>query len=341
MSIEPKTLIIAEAGVNHNGSLELAIELVDVAVAAGADIVKFQTFSAEKLVVADAKMADYQKINMNSDCSQFEMLKDIELSKDKLIYIRDYCNEKNIEFLSTAFDIEAQSLLVELGCKRIKVASGELTNKPFLKDLVRYQLPVLLSTGMADLNEVEWAVQTLIREGLDKNKVSILHCTTNYPAQFNQLNLLAIKTLKDHFDVPVGYSDHSLGFEAAIVAVSLGAFAIEKHITTDKDLPGPDHAASMTPDEFCSFVTHIRNTETSLGDGIKTPHTVELKNRLVTRKSLVAQKPIQKNELLSLENITTKRPGTGISAQFIDELIGKKSNRNYKINELIDIECLD
>jgi len=242
--------------------------------------------------------------------------------------------------LSTAFDIEAQSLLVELGCKRIKIASGELTNKPFLRDLARYQLPVILSTGMADLKEVEWAVQTLIKEGLDKNKISILHCTTNYPAQFNQLNLLAIKTLKKHFDVPVGYSDHSLGFEAAIAAVSLGAFAIEKHITIDKSLPGPDHAASMAPDEFCSFVTYVRNIEQSLGDGIKTPHPVELKNRLDVRKSLVAQKSIQKDELLSLKNITAKRPGTGISAQFIDDLIGKRSNRNYKINELIDIECL-
>lgn len=335
-----RTTIIAEAGINHNGKLDLALKLIDVAVKSGADIVKFQTFSADALVTVDAEMAEYQKKNTTNANSQFEMLRNLELSMEDLIIIRDYCHEKNIEFLSTAFDVPSLEVLIDLGCKRIKIASGEMTNKPFLDAAASFNLPILLSTGMASMDEIEWAVSTLLNKGLDKSQLTVLHCTTNYPAKPEELNLLAIKSIAGHFDLSVGYSDHSLGTDASLSAISLGSSVIEKHITLDIEMNGPDHAASMNPTDFADFIRRIRRLESSLGNGIKTPHDAEIANRLVVRKSIVALKIIRKGDIFSQDNITTKRPGTGISARYYSDMIGRKANRNYNENELIDDECL-
>lgn len=340
MSTRPPALIIAEAGVNHNGSLELALELVDAAINAGADVIKFQSFNAASLVADNASMAAYQRNNTGMDSSQLEMLKALEMPAKDMAYIKTQCDSNGIEFLSTAFDLKSLNMLMKMGCRRIKIASGELTNKPFLDACAGQGLPVILSTGMADLSEVSWAVETLFKGGLKRDHLSILHCTTNYPAAPHELNLLAIHTLAERFDTAVGYSDHSLGADASLAAVSLGAKVIEKHLTLDPAMQGPDHAASMSPDDFTDLVRRIRRLEQSLGDGVKAPQPVEMQYLDLVRKSVIASRSILKGEIFSTENITTKRPGIGISAMHYDIVLGKQANRDYANNEMIDASCL-
>jgi len=340
MTMRPPTLIIAEAGVNHNGSVELAIELVDAAVNAKADIIKFQSFNAEALVTDDAEMTNYQRNNTGTTTTQLEMLKVLELPAEDMKSIKAYCDANGIEFLSTAFDLKSLETLIEMGCRRIKIASGELTNKPFLDACSTKGLPVILSTGMADLNEVSWAVKMLLLGGLKRDDLTILHCTTNYPAEPHELNLLAIQTLEQKFDLAVGFSDHSIGADAAIAATSLGATVIEKHLTLGTTMQGPDHAASMNPDDFADMVNRIRLIEQSLGNGVKAPHPVDLEYQGLVRKSIIASHPICKGDIFTRENITTKRPGTGISAIHYDEVLGKRANRDYTDNEMIDHSCL-
>ena len=340
MNMRAQTLIIAEAGVNHNGSLDLALKLVDAAVLAKADVVKFQSFNADTLATESAEMATYQCQNSGQETSQLEMLKGLEMKAEDMAKIKAYCDNQKIEFLSTAFDLQSLNMLLELGCKRIKVASGELTNKPFLDACAAAGLPVILSTGMARLDEVEWAVKALVNHGLDRELVTILHCTTNYPAAPEELNLMAIRTIAERFKMTVGYSDHSLGIDASIAAVSLGATVIEKHLTLDTKMQGPDHAASMNPKHFFEMVERIRLLEVSLGNGIKEPQPVELEYRNLVRKSVVATAPITKGAVFTTENVTTKRPGTGISAMLYDEVIGRTANRDYQRNEMIDQTCL-
>tara|TARA_X000001036_G_scaffold397540_1_gene399830 strand:- start:1858 stop:2880 length:1023 start_codon:yes stop_codon:yes gene_type:complete len=332
-----KTLIIAEAGVNHNGDINIAKELIHQAAVAGADIVKFQTFKAEKLLTKDAPKAIYQQDTSNEESSSYEMLQNLELSaNDHSVLIKE-CKKENIEFLSTAFDENSLSFLIDLGISRIKIPSGEITNKPLLSFISQFDLPVIMSTGMADQSEIEHAIDVLSENKLTKKNISILHCTSQYPAIHDDINLQAIQSMINYFDMNIGYSDHTLGSEASIAAVSLGASIIEKHITLDSNMTGPDHKASMEPHDFKSMVAAIRNIEKSLGDGIKKPTDEELKMRLVARKSLVAKKNIQRGEIFTLENISVKRPGNGISPMRINDILGTKSKYSFKADDLIKV----
>lgn len=340
MSTRSPTLIIAEAGVNHNGSLDLALKLVDAAVKAKADVIKFQSFNADSLATDNAEMATYQQTNTGQKISQREMLKALEIPPEDMAKIKAHCDAKKIEFLSTAFDLKSLYILLDLGCTRIKVASGELTNKPFLHACASEGLPVILSTGMATLEEVGWAVNVMFDNKLNPDLLTVLHCTTNYPAAPEELNLTAIKTIANQFNLAVGYSDHSLGSDAALAAVSLGATVIEKHLTLDPTMQGPDHAASMDPNDFTAMVERIRLLEICLGDGIKEPQPVELDYRNLVRKSVVAACPIVKGTVFTRQNITTKRPGSGISAMLFDDVIGQTADRNYAQNEMIDPKCV-
>ena len=330
-----KTLIIAEIGVNHNGSLEKAKQLIENAYKAGADVVKFQTFSADKLTLPSAKTAKYQLNQTNID-SQHKLLKNLELRDEQFIELKAYCDHIGIEFLSTAFDINSMKFLLELGIRRIKIPSGEITNFPFLKFISKTSLPILLSTGMANEEEVKFAVKTLKRNGVKSDMITVLHCTSNYPAKPSELNLNAIKTLAKNTGLKVGYSDHSKGHYASIAAITLGARVIEKHITISKNDPGPDHQASMEVSDFIFFVKQIRQLEKSMGDGIKIPVKSELDSRKSVRKSIVSSCPISKNEIFSEENLTTKRPETGLSAKYWEKIIGRNAKRSYKANEQID-----
>ena len=331
-------LIIAEAGVNHNGSIKMAKQLIDVATEAGADIVKFQTFKAGKLVSKAARQAEYQKANLkNMDDSQYNMLKKLELDEVMHIELIDYCQQKGITFLSTGFDEESVDMLNRLGVPFYKIPSGEITNKPYLQHIARKLKPVVISTGMADLNEIKEALDVLTGEGLDLSMITVLHCNTEYPTPMEDVNLKAMLTIKETFKVKVGYSDHTKGIEVAIAAVAMGAEVIEKHFTLDRNLPGPDHKASLEPDELKAMVSAIRNIELALGDGVKKASKSEIKNITIVRKSIVAIKEIKKGEIFSTQNIAAKRPGNGISPMRWDEIIGEKAIKEFKPDDLIEI----
>ena len=329
-------LIIAEAGVNHNADLEVAKQLVDAAALAGADFVKFQAFSADRLVTRSAEKAVYQQKATGSAESQFEMLRRLELGHDAHCHLANYCTSKGIGFLSTAFDEENLDFLVSIGIPLIKVPSGELTNLPYLRHVALFGKPVVLSTGMASLAEIGDALAVLEHEGVERSHVTVLHCTTEYPAAMGDVNLRAMQTIKDAFGVEVGYSDHTLGIEVAVAAVAMGAAVIEKHFTLDKTMPGPDHRASLEPDELTAMVAAIRNVEAAFGDGAKVPRPVEERNKLVARKSIVTSVPIRRGELFSPRNLCVKRPGSGVSPMLWDSYIGKSAGRDYAMDELID-----
>ncbi|QOR00884.1 N-acetylneuraminate synthase [Campylobacter sp. 2014D-0216] len=331
-----KTLIIAEAGVNHNGDINLAKKLIEVASEAGADFVKFQTFVAENCVSKSAKKAHYQLQNTDKDQSQLDMIKKLELSRKDHQELIDHCNKCNIKFLSTAFDLESIDLLVELGVEIFKIPSGEITNLPYLKKIASFNKKIILSTGMSTLDEIKSAIKILEQNGTQRDKITILHCNTEYPTPFEDVNLNAMQTLKKAFCLPVGYSDHTLGVTIPIAAVAMGACVIEKHFTLDKSMLGPDHKASLEPDELKTMVKAIRDLEQAFGDGIKKPSKSEDKNKNIARKSLVAKKAIKKGEYFSEENLTTKRPGNGICAMNYDRYLGKIAQRNYSEDELID-----
>lgn len=330
-------IVIAEAGVNHNGDIEIAKRLIDVAAEAGADYVKFQTFSAERLVTRDAAKADYQKRDDGDAGSQFEMLKRLELSEAMHHTLIAHCASRNIAFLSTGFDIESVDFLNALGIPMFKIPSGEITNLPYLRHIGALGKPVVMSTGMASLDEIGAALRVLEQAGTPREAVTVLHCTTDYPAAMDDVNLRAMDSIRRAFGVTVGYSDHTEGTEVAIGAAALGATLIEKHFTVDRSLPGPDHKASLEPNELTAMIAAIRNIETALGDGVKRPSPSELKNAVVVRKSLVAARPIQSGERLSLENLVVKRPGSGISPMRLDQLLGTPAKRDYAADEIIDL----
>ena len=332
-----KTLIIAEAGVNHNGSLNEALGLVDAAAKAGADSVKFQTFTADQLVTPDAVKATYQKAMTNSQESQMSMLRKLELSHSDHLRLIEHCQARGIGFLSTGFDIESVDMLVGLGIDRIKLPSGEITNLPYIRHIGGLGLPVILSTGMANLEEVSSALELLFAAGMRKEDVTVLHCTTEYPVPMNDVNLQAMVTMRNEFGVNVGYSDHTLGLEVPVAAVALGACVIEKHLTLDTSAAGPDHAASLEPNEFVDMVRAIRNIELALGDGIKVPRASEKSNITVARKSLVALGFIREGERFTSLNIAAKRSGSGLSPMLWDVVLGQEAKRDFAPNELIEL----
>lgn len=333
------TIIIAEAGVNHNGSIELAKQLVDKAVEAGVDYIKFQTFKASKLVTKAAKQAEYQQKNFGKEGdSQYQMLKKLELSpKDHEVLI-SYCEERGIIFFSTAFDFDSIDYLHSLGLGLWKIPSGEVTNYPFLKRIAAYNEKTILSTGMCEIEDVRAAVDALYKNGLSKENLILLHCNTEYPTPFEDVNLKAMYALKNEFGVEVGYSDHTKGIEVPIAAVALGATVIEKHFTLDRNMEGPDHKASLEPDELKAMVRAIRNVEKALsGDGTKHVSNSERKNIAIARKSIVASIDIKKGELLTEDNLTVKRPGIGISPMRWNEIVGTKAIRDFSEEELIEV----
>lgn len=330
-----KTFIIAEAGVNHNGSFELAKQLVDKAVWAGADCIKFQTFNSKNLVSKNAQKAEYQKKSTDSSESQLEMLKKLELSKEEFIELRDYCNQKGIMFLSTPFDLESIDFLASIGVKTWKVPSGEITNYPFLRAIGNRKESVIMSTGMCTLDEVRDAIEVLKTFGT--SDITLLHCTTEYPAPYDSVNLKAMLTLQNEFAFKVGYSDHTNGIEIPVAAVAMGATVIEKHFTLDKNMEGPDHKASLEPNELKQMVQSIKNVDAALGDGAKQPSDVEKKNIAIARKSIVAACDIKKGEMFTEENLTAKRPGNGISPMNWAEVLGKIAKRDFSEDELIEL----
>jgi N,N'-diacetyllegionaminate synthase len=332
-----EVLIIAEAGVNHNGDLSIAKKLIDVAAEAGADFVKFQTFSAERLVTRSAEKASYQRKNTGNEETQYQMLSKLELSSDMHRELISHCALRNIGFLSTGFDIESINFLAELGQNLFKIPSGEITNLPYLRHIGRLKRDVILSTGMATLADIESAIEVLEHAGTMRSKITILHCTTEYPAPMVDVNLKAMKSIQVAFNVTVGYSDHTLGIEVATAAVALDAKVIEKHFTLDRNLPGPDHRASLEPDELKAMVTAIRNIEIALGDGVRRLSSSEVRNKSVVRKSLVARVQIKKGELFSAQNISVKRPGTGISPMLWDQVMGREAPRDFMSDELITL----
>jgi len=336
MSTTQRTLVIAEAGVNHNGDLQFAKRLVDVAIDAGVDVVKFQTFQARQLVTKHAEQAAYQQKALRTSESQLAMLQRLELQPAQHAELIDYCNSGGIEFLSTAFDLPSIELLVSLRLKRWKVPSGEITNLPYLRQIGSQGQPVILSTGMANLGEIEAALSVLVQAGTPRTQITVLHCTTEYPAPSHEVNLRAMETIARSFGVAVGYSDHTDGIAVPIAAVAMGATVIEKHLTLDRNLPGPDHKASLEPDGFAEMVRGIRTIEQALGDGIKQPVSSEQANLSVVRKSLVAAQPIRAGELFTEANLTVKRPGTGISPMQWDAWIGRFATRDFAADELIE-----
>ncbi len=330
-----RVFVIAEVGVNHNGSLELARRLIDEAKECGADAVKFQTFKAEEIASVGAPKAGYQK-QRGKGRNQLEMLKDLELSFDDFAYLKRYCDQIGIEFLSTPFDLESAEFLFRIGMRRFKIASGEITNYPLLRKISSFSVPVLLSTGMADLDEVKDAVEVLM-EGVRKEEITLLHCTSLYPCPFEKVNLKAMLTLRREFGLSVGYSDHTRGIEVPIAAVAMGAKVIEKHFTLDKSLPGADHQASLAPEEFKRMVEAIRNVEMALGVEEKRPVPEEEEMKRVARKSIVARRRIKKGEVFSEGNLTTKRPGWGLSPMLWPKVIGKRAKRDFEKDEMIEI----
>ncbi|MDD3254382.1 MAG: N-acetylneuraminate synthase [Parabacteroides sp.] len=333
-----KVLIIAEAGVNHNGSIEVAKKLIDAAALAGVDYVKFQSFKAENLVSKEAKKAEYQQKNMaDSDDSQFTMLKKLELSPEQHIELITYCNEKGIKFFSTAFDLESIDFLASLKLGLWKIPSGEITNYPYLKQIALKKEPVILSTGMCDMTDIDNAIQVLLKFGVTKEQITVLHCNTEYPTPMHDVNLNAMKAIADKFEVNIGYSDHTKGIEVPIAAVALGATVIEKHFTLDKTMEGPDHKASLEPQELIAMTTAIRNIEMALGSGEKKVTSSEINNKSVARKSIVASQYIQVGDVLTESNLTVKRPGTGISPMLWENVLGTKATKSYQPDELIEL----
>jgi N,N'-diacetyllegionaminate synthase len=332
-----RVIIIAEAGVNHNGNYELAKQMVIVAKKAGADYVKFQTAVPELVMSVFAPKAEYQLSTTNADESQLEMARAIHLTLDKYKPLKAFCDETGIKFLSTPFDLVSIDTLTELHMDYFKIPSGEITNYPYLKKIAMLGIPVILSTGMSELPEIAQAVEVLTKGSpLTRNDIILLHCNTEYPTPYCDVNLRAMQTLAKEFGIKVGYSDHTNGIEVSVAAVALGAKVIEKHFTLDKSLPGPDQKASLDPDELKELVRSIRNIESALGDGVKKPSPSELKNKPIARKSIVAAKQIAAGETFTGENLTVKRPGTGVSPMRWDELMGKKATRDYEKDELID-----
>lgn len=354
------TYIIAEAGVNHNGSISMAKKLIDVAKEAGADAVKFQTFKAENLVTKEAEQAEYQVENLGEATSQFDMLKKLELSFDEFVSLKDYCNDIGIEFLSTPFDYESVDFLVdELQMKTVKIPSGELTNSPFIHYIATKQKKMIISTGMATIDEIHEAL-SFVAYGLANPQVdvsidsacsfyktkeakdilhkfvTVLHCTTEYPAPLETINLKAMNQLSEELELPIGFSDHSQGITIPIAATSMGATVVEKHFTLDRTLPGPDHVASLEPAELTAMVEGIRQVERALGTGLKQPTAIEMKNRVAARKSIVASRDIKQGEILKISNISIKRPGNGISPSKYWSILGRKATKFYRKDEQID-----
>jgi N,N'-diacetyllegionaminate synthase len=340
MAENNQILIIAEAGVSHNGDITMAKRLIDVAADSGADFVKFQTFKAEALVTASAEKAAYQKSITDMVESQFQMLRKLELDRSAHEELIEYCDMKGIRFLSTAFDHDSIDLLAELDISLYKIPSGEITNLPYLRHVGRMGKPVIMSTGMATMEEVRAAMKVLLEAGLSKKDLTILHCNTEYPTPLEDVNLTAMLAIRDELGVKVGYSDHTVGIEIPVAATALGACVIEKHFTLDRTLPGPDHAASLEPEELKHMVSAIRKIEKAMGDGIKKPSPSEEKNLPVVRKSIVAGRPIRKGELFTEENLMVKRPGRGLSPMEWDRMIGKEADREYQKDDFIEIDAV-
>ena len=334
-----KTLIIAEAGVNHNGNFEIAKQLVDKAVEAGADIVKFQTCKAENVISRYADKAEYQKVTTGEADSQLEMVRKLMLTYEEYGQLKEYCDEKGITFLSTAFDLPSVDYLHSIGMKLWKIPSGEITNLPLLIKISSLHEPIIMSTGMSELSEVADAVKVLIENGA--SDITLLHCTTEYPAPYEDVNLKAMETMRDAFDLPVGYSDHTKGLEIPVAAVARGACVIEKHFTLDRNMEGPDHKASIEPDELKQMVSMIRHVEVAIGDGVKKVSASEAKNQDIARKSIIAKIAIKAGDTFTEDNITTKRPGSGINPMRWFELIGKKAKHDYEEDYLIEKDELD
>jgi N,N'-diacetyllegionaminate synthase len=332
-----KTFIIAEAGVNHNGSIQTAKKMIDAAIKTGADAIKFQTFKAEQLVTSSAPKAEYQKKTTGRNESQFEMLRRLEFGMNEHKQLFDYCRQKGIIFLSSPFDLESIDLLRKLGLTIFKVPSGEITNLPYLRKIGGLKKRVLISTGMSNMKEIDDALNILVKAGTKKKDITVLHCNTEYPTPVEDVNLLALQMIKNAFQVRVGYSDHTTGIEIPVAAVALGAEVIEKHFTLDKKMKGPDHKASLEPYEFGTMVKAIRNIERALGNRKKVPTKSELKNRLIARKSIVATHGIKKGEQFTEKNLTVKRPGTGISPMKWDRVIGKTAKKDFTKDELIKL----
>lgn len=328
-------IIIAEAGVNHNGSFELAKKMVDAAKEAGVDYVKFQTFNPQKLVSQYAEKAKYQKETTGSDETQLQMLQKLTLTKDNFLSLCDYCKEVGIGFISTPFDLDSIEFLETFDMDFWKVPSGEVTNLPYLEAIARTKRKVVMSTGMCDMNEIQDAIEVLEKNGT--SEITLLHCNTQYPTPYEHVNLSAMNTIRDTLHKEVGYSDHTQGIEVPIAAVAMGATVIEKHFTLDKDMEGPDHKASLDPIELKQMVMAIRNIEKAIGNGLKEPSSSELENKSVARKSIVASRDIKQGEVFSEENLTTKRPGTGISPMKWYEVIGKIAVRDFFEDEIIEL----
>lgn len=332
-----KIYIVAEAGVNHNGNVNLAKKMIDIAADAGADAIKFQTGKPENVISRFASKAKYQKKTTGTKESQLEMVKKIALSQEAQETLLAYCKKRGISFLSTPFDIESINFLNNLGLKIFKIPSGEITNLPYLRKIGSLNKKIILSTGMAKLKEIGKALDILEKAGTRKGNITILHCNTEYPTPLEDVNLRAMLTIRDTFKTKVGYSDHTLGIEVAIAAAALGATVIEKHFTLDMNMPGPDHKASLEPDGLKAMVKAIRNIEKALGSGVKKPSPSESRNLAIVRKSIVAARRIKKGEVFSEKNITAKRPGTGISPMKWDNIIGKKAKKDFKEDELIEL----
>lgn len=331
-----KVLIIAEAGVNHNGQIKMAKALIDAAKEAGADIVKFQTGLPKNVISKYAPQAKYQIQNTGkADNNQLEMAQNFEMPYENFLVLKNYAESVGIQFLSTPFDIESTNFLHSIGVKLWKIPSGEITNLPYLKNIASFHEPIILSTGMSTMVEV-WDAVNVLREG-GADSISLLHCTTDYPTAYSDVNLNAMKTLEEEFQVQVGYSDHTMGVEVPIAAVAMGAKIIEKHFTLDRNLPGPDHKASLEPNELKGMIQSIRNIEKAFGNGVKEPRQAELLNIIVARKSIVAKCTIKKGETYTETNLTTKRPGNGISPMLWNEVLGKKACRDFERDELIEL----
>ncbi|MFK7777237.1 MAG: N-acetylneuraminate synthase [Gimesia sp.] len=332
--------IIAEAGVNHNGDVETAKKMIEAAVEAGADAIKFQTFKTENLVCKTAPQAEYQMKNSSNDsetATQFDLLKKLEINREAHRELFDYCRQSGIIFISTPFDLDSIELLKSLGLEMIKVPSGEITNYPYLKKVGKTFSRVILSTGMADLGEIEDALDILIENGVHRKNITVLHCNTEYPTPIQDVNLRAMLTIRDAFDVNIGYSDHTLGIEVSIAATAMGATVIEKHFTLDKNMAGPDHSASLEPDELMMLVRGIRNVEKSLGSSLKKPSFSETKNKPIVRKSIIAATFIKKGESFTEQNLCVKRPGTGISPMNWEQVINQVARRDFLEDEIIDL----
>jgi len=330
-----KTLIIAEAGVNHNGQMDLAFRLIDAAVKAGADYVKFQTWNSESVISKYTPKAEYQKESTDANESMLEMERKLELPFENFLILKEYCYGKGIGFMSTPFDIGSAIFLYSIGIDIIKIPSGEITNLPLLEIISEFTCPIILSTGMCEMHEIEAAINILQRKG--KKDITLLHCNSSYPTPMQDVNLRAMQTLKEYFKLPVGLSDHTLGVEVPIAAVAMGAEVIEKHLTLSRKMEGPDHKASIEPDEFAYMVKCIRNIELALGNGVKQVTDSERKNMAIVRKSIVASRKISRGETFTPDNITVKRPGTGISPMKWYEVLATKAKRDFDEDELIEL----